>query len=84
MVVQFVVLFLARAIFRETSTEMDVKTVKWMLSWKTNRQKFAMVCSLIDQNLAVKPLARGAWFHLSLQHFDVISTVDKSTDHGKL
>ena len=28
MVVQFVVLFLARAIFRETSTEMDVKTVK--------------------------------------------------------
>ena len=27
MVVQFVALFLARAIFRETSTEMDVKTV---------------------------------------------------------
>ena len=27
MVVQFVVLFLSRAIFRETSTEMDVKTV---------------------------------------------------------
>ena len=84
MVVQFVVLFLSRAIFRETSTELDVKTVKWMLSWKTNPQKFAMVCSLIDQNLAVKPLARGPWFHLSLQQFDVISTVVKSTDHGKL
>ena len=27
MVVQFVVLFLARAIFRETSAEMDIKTV---------------------------------------------------------
>ena len=34
--------------------------------------------------LAVKPLARGLWFHLSLEHFDIISMVDKSIDHGKL
>ena len=24
------------------------------------------------------------WFHLSFEHFDVISMVDKSIDHGKL
>ena len=33
---------------------------------------------------AVKQLACGSWFLLSFEHFDVISTVDKSTDHGKL
>ena len=43
-----------------------------------------MVCSPIDQNFAVKPLARDPWFHLSFEQFGVISTVDKSTDHGKL
>ena len=26
----------------------------------------------------------GLWFHLSSEHFDVISTVYKSVDHGKL
>ena len=33
---------------------------------------------------AVKQLACGSWFLLSFEHFVVISTVDKSTDHGKL
>ena len=32
----------------------------------------------------MKPLACGSWFHLSLEHFDVISMVDKSIDLGKL
>jgi len=32
----------------------------------------------------MKPLSWGSWFHLSFEHFDVISMVDKSTDHGKL
>ena len=36
------------------------------------------------ENLLVKPLACGLWFHLSLEHFDVISMVDKSIDHGNL
>ena len=30
------------------------------------------------QNFAVKPLARGSWFHLSFEHFDVISMVDRN------
>ena len=34
-------------------------------------------------NIAVKPLARDSWFHLSIE-IDVVSTVDKSTDQGKL
>ena len=45
MVAQFVFLFFACAIFRETSTEMDVKSVNVN---KTNRQIFSMVCTLID------------------------------------
>ena len=36
------------------------------------------------QNFAVKPLACGSWFHLSFEHFNIISMVHKSTDHGKL
>ena len=35
MVVQFVVLFLARAIFRETSTGLDVKTVNVIVNKST-------------------------------------------------
>ena len=31
-----------------------------------------------DQNFAVKPLACSWWSHLSFEHFDVISMVDKS------
>ena len=77
MVARFLLLFLASSIFRETSTEMDVKTVNVIL--KTNRQRFSSVCT---ENFAVKPLAR--WFHLSFQRCDVISKVDKSSDHKKL
>ena len=36
------------------------------------------------QNFAMKPLACGSWFHLSFEHFDVISMVDKSADNEKL
>ena len=32
----------------------------------------------------MKPLACGSWFHLSFEHFDVISMVDKSADNEKL
>ena len=31
----------------------------------------------------MKPLASGLWFHLSFEHFDVISKVHKSTDEEK-
>ena len=41
MVAQFAFLFLARAIFRETPAEMEVKTVNGME--KTNREQFYMV-----------------------------------------
>ena len=45
-----------------------------------------MVCALIEHrnDHAVKSFACGLWFYLSLKHFDAISMVDKSTDHGKL
>ena len=77
MVARFLLLFLASSIFRETSTEMDVKTVNAIL--KTNRQQFSIVCT---ENFAVKLLAR--WFYLSFERCHVISKVDKSSDHGKL
>ena len=32
----------------------------------------------------MKPLSCGSWFHMSCEHFDVISMVNKSTDDGKL
>ena len=73
MVTLFVFLFLAGAIFRETSTEMAVKTVNVVVEME-----------LKVQNFAVKPLACSSWIHLSFEHFDVISVVDKSTDQGKL
>ena len=77
MVARFVLLFLVSTIFRETSTEIDFKTVNVIL--KTNRQQFSIVCA---ENFAVKLLAR--WFHLSFERCDLISKVDKSSDHGKL
>lgn len=43
---------------------------------------FSTKMSSNPTNIAVKPLARGSWFHLSIE-IDVISTVDKSTDQGK-
>ena len=46
-VAQFVFLFLSRAIFRETSTEMDFKTFNVIVKNKINRQQFSMVCTLI-------------------------------------
>ena len=65
MVAQFVFLFLARAIFRETSTEMDVK----------NRQCYYTI---------TKSILCGLLFHLSFEHFEVISMVDKSTNLGEV
>ena len=44
---------------------------------------FSTKMSTNPTNTAVKPLAHGSWFHLSIE-IDVISTVDKSTDQGKL
>ena len=72
--------------YGEFSTEMDVKN--WQCYCK--KQIEHNICISHDpysywrqnvQNFAVKPWAAGKWLHLS---FDVISTIDKSTDHGKL
>ena len=30
------------------------------------------------KNFAVKPLANGSWFHLSSEHFDAFSKVDRN------
>lgn len=51
MVARFVLLFLASSIFRETSTDIDVKTVNVIL--KTNRQQFSIVST---ENFVVKLL----------------------------
>ena len=77
MMAQFAFLFLSRASFRETSREMDVKIVNGMEI--TNGQQFYMVCTLIDHTNDVKMSKT-----LSFEHVDVISMVDKNTDHGKL
>ena len=59
-----------RAIFLETSKEINVKIVDAVVKSK---------------QFSVKPHACGSWFYLSFDlHFDVISMVDKSTKHGKL
>ena len=52
MVAQFVFLFLARSIFQETSTEVDVKIANVMI--KTNCEQFSIVCSLMDHRIEVK------------------------------
>ena len=48
-----------------------------------------MVCTLIDNRNDVKMFKtlqwnRSSWFHLSFEYCDVISMVDKITDHGLL
>ena len=73
MVAQFVFLFLSRAMYRETLTEMDVKTVN--VIEKTNWQQFSMVFILINHRNDVK---------MFKTFFDVISNVDRGTDNGKL
>ena len=60
MVARFVLLFLASSIFRETSTDIDVKTVNVIL--KTNRQQFSIVST---ENFVVKLLVEiwTMWRH---------------------
>ena len=50
MVAQFVFFFLSRAIFRENSAEMDVKTVNVMIKKKTSKTNVEMVkcCSRLN------------------------------------
>ena len=59
--------------FRETLTEMNVKTVN--VIEKTNWQQFSTVFILIDHRNDVQ---------MFKTFFDVISNVDRGTDNGKL
>ena len=72
--------------YEEFSTEMDVKN--WQCYCKKQIEHIIFISHdpysywrQNVQNFEVKPWAAGKWLHLS---FDVISTIDKSTDHGKL
>ena len=72
--------------YGEFSTEMDVKN--WQYYCKKEIEHNILISHdpysywrQNVQNFEVKPWAAGEWLHLS---FDVISTIDKSTDHGKL
>jgi len=76
MVVQFVLLFFTEVIFREASMEMDFKTVNVECAQKQIDNNFPW--SVL---FAVKQLTWVSWFHLSFEHVDVISMVNKSTDH---
>lgn len=51
---------------------------------KNNLKTIPIVCTQNVQSFAMKPLVCSLWFHLSLEHFDHIFMVDKSTEHGKL
>ena len=56
---------------------MGVQTMKITWWWRS-------LFSLFPLHFAAKQLACDSWFHLSFEHSDVISMVDKSTVHGKL
>ena len=94
MVIQFVLLFFALAIFRKTSTEMDFKTVNVKkqidnnLPWSVLLSTIEMTsqCSkLRSETTRLRLVVSCGSENLVLNIFaDVISMVDKSTDHGKL
>ena len=94
MVIQFVLLFFALAIFRKTSTEMDFKTVNVKkqidnnLPWSVLLSTIEMTsqCSkLRSETTRLRLVVNCGSENLVLNIFgDVISMVDKSTDHGKL
>ena len=88
MIGQIVFLFLACMIFQETYTEMDMKTANHLSFQNTNQQQFSMVCTLTDHRNYIKMFKTLQWnhsqFHLGFEHFDIISMVNKKTDHGKL
>ena len=83
-------LFIMCTIFWETSMEMDVVTLNVIVKNKSTIIFHGL--TLIDhrhdlkmfKHFAVKPLACGSWFHLSFEHVDSTSMVDKSTDHREL
>ena len=90
---QLVFLFPACTIFQEISIEMDIKIVNVIVKNKSATvfhslyshwpiEKLSRTQNV--QNFAVKPLTHGSWFHLMFEHVDVISMVNKSTDHGEL
>ena len=43
-----------------------------------------IIMTLNYPKLCSGTLASGSWFHLSFEHSDFISIVDKSTDHSDL
>ena len=52
--------------------------MQWYL---TNRQQLSMFYTFIDHKECLKMFKT---MHLSFEHFDVFSVVDKSVDRGKL
>ena len=63
--------------------EMDVKTFHVIVKNKSTTTFHVRALIEHRNDHAVKPFACGLWFHLSFEHFDVISMVDKSTDLGE-
>ena len=91
LVAQFVFLFQAHANFPKNFNRNGHQKLSNVMV-KTNWQQFSMVYTLIDQKNDVKMFKTLQWNHLPttrgstcvLNSVNVISKVDKSTDHGKL
>ena len=70
-------------ISRETSSETDVSIIEKKkidnFSWSVQLSTIEMTSEV--QNLQ---LACGSWFHLTFEHFDIISVIDKRIDRRKL
>ena len=71
--------------------EMDIKTVNECYCKKQIDNNFPWCVLLSTIEMASKcsklyreTTRRSSWFHLSFEHFDIISVVDKSTDNRKL
>lgn len=58
LVALFVFLSVSRPIIRETSTEINLKLRAFNFIFLKNRQKFSMVCSLIDYRTDLGPVPR--------------------------
>ena len=74
-------------ISRETSSEMDVSVIEKKKKKKTvDNFSWSVQLSTIEMTSEVQnlQLACGSRFHLSFEHFDIISVIDKRIDRGKL
>ena len=89
MVVQFVFVSVPHMNFQETSIEIKVRNCQCYCKKQINNTfPWSVLLSTIEMSkyskLCSETTCLQLRFYLSFEHFDVISMVDKSTDHGIL